>query len=146
MAAMTKRTFAPFVVVLLMLAGTAACGSDASSGTAVTESDLAGATYVSTSVTGHTLVKGTSIKLVFDSGNMAVSAGCNTQTGPYTLAGENLNWKTQPASTMMACAEDLSAQDDWLRALFISGVATTIDGTKMTMVKADVTIELSKES
>src|SRR5690349_9852868 len=90
-------------------------GSDPSGGASGISADaLDGNTYESTSVTGHDLVAGSSIVVAFTDGSMAVSAGCNTMFGTPTVDDGVLRWTGTPAATLMACSDELMAQDTWL--------------------------------
>jgi heat shock protein HslJ len=114
---------------------------------AVTTADLDGTTYQSTAVTGHDLAAGTVIDLGFDSGTLSVSAGCNTMFAEYEVDGSGmLRWTGHPASTMKACSEELTAQDQWLAQLFSAGVAVTSERSDLTLTSGAVTIELSPQT
>ena len=150
----TRWSAAVAVTMALMALGLAGCGSDDSSeatdesstsasGSAVTADDLEGSTYVSTSVTGHDLAEGSTINLSFDGPRMQVSAGCNIMSAAYDVTDGSLAWTGEPAATMMACADDLMAQDQWLIELFQGGVTATSDGSTLTLTNDDVTIELA---
>jgi heat shock protein HslJ len=139
-------SFAGGVAVLAaVLGGCGSSDSDGSEGSAspVSADDLDGTTYVSTSVEGHDLVTGTEVTLGFDDGSLAVSAGCNTQTADYELNDETLQWTGDPAATMKACSDELAAQEEWLRSLFVDGVNATADGSTLTLSDGDVTLELT---
>jgi heat shock protein HslJ len=138
----------------MVLLGVAGCGSDDSSGatddssasasgSAVTADDLEGTTYVSTSVTGHDLVEGSTINLSFEGPRMQLSAGCNIMSAAYDVTDGTLAWTGEPAATMMACPDDLMAQDQWLIELFQDGVTATSDGSTLTLSNDEVTIELA---
>ncbi len=43
---------------------------------------------------------------------------------------------------MMACADDLTAQDQWLIDMFQNGATATSDGSTLTLANDDVTVEL----
>ena len=101
-------------------------------------------TYVSTEVTGHDLVPDTRIRLTFEDGNLSVEAGCNTMFAPYELTADTLAWTAPPAATMMACPDDLTAQDQWLTDLFTEGVGAAADGPTLTLTSDDVTIVLTR--
>ena len=143
------------VMVALVFLGVAGCGSDDSSeatddsstsasGSAVTADDLEGTTYVSTSVTGHDLVEGSTINLSFEGPRMQLSAGCNIMSAAYDVTTDGtLAWTGEPAATMMACPDDLMAQDQWLIGLFQDGVTATSDGSTLTLANDEVTIELA---
>ena len=141
------------VMLALVFLGVAGCGSDDSSaatdesatsasGSAVTADDLEGTAYVSSSVTGHDLVEGSTINLSFEGPRMQLSAGCNIISAAYDVTDGTLAWTGEPAATMMACPDDLMAQDQWLIELFQDGVTATSDGSTLTLANDDVTIEL----
>jgi heat shock protein HslJ len=125
-----------------MLLAVAACGSDDSSSSS---SSLAGHTYLSTSVTGQTLVEGTRITLVFASDTVAAVAGCNTMTGGYSVDGDTLKVATM-AQTQMACSDDLMAQDQWIAAFLQAGPKMVADADKLTLSGGSTTIEFGERS
>lgn len=150
----TRWSAAVAVTMALVVLGVAGCGSDASSGatddsatsasgTAVTADDLEGTTYASTSVTGYDLVEGSTLNLSFEGQRMQVSAGCNIISAAYDVTDGTLAWTGEPAATMMACPDDLMAQDQWLIELFQDGVTATSDGSTLTLASDEVTIELA---
>ena len=150
----TRWSAAAAVIVALVVLGVAGCSSDNSSeasdesaasasGSAVTSDDLEGSTYVSTSVTGEDLVEGSTINLSFEGPRMQMSAGCNIISAAYDVTDGTLKWTGEPAATMMACPDDLMAQDQWLIELFQGGVTATSDGSTLTLANDDVTIELA---
>src|SRR5215203_2253235 len=109
----TRWSAAVAVMMALVFLGVAGCGSDDSSeaseesatsasGSAVTADDLEGATYVSTSVTGHDLVEGSTVNLSFEGPRMQLSAGCNIMSAAYDVTDGTLAWTREPAATMMA--------------------------------------------
>lgn len=115
----------------------------AGGGTEITVEALDGKTYESTSVTGHDLVEGSSIVVAFTDGSMAVSAGCNTMFGTPAVDDGVLRWTGTPAATLMACSDELMAQDTWLTDLFTAGLDVTGDTTSPTLTRDDVVIELA---
>jgi heat shock protein HslJ len=110
---------------------------------AATPEALDGKTFVSTSVTGHKLVEGSTLRLVFEEGRLAVEAGCNTQSAAYTVDDSTLKWSGPPASTMMACPDPLAEQDLWLTDLFTAGAEMTVTEDGGTLTDGEVTIQLS---
>ena len=77
----------------------------------VSSASLAGKTFVSTSVTGHTLVAGSTVTLTFEGPILAASAGCNTMSAAYAADNSALRWTGSPRSTLIGCAPALAAQD-----------------------------------
>jgi heat shock protein HslJ len=71
-------------------------------------------TFVSTSLTGHTLVAGTRISLTFHrNGTVSAYAGCSELSGTGRLSGGRLII-SQLAQTMIGCEPDRMNQDQWL--------------------------------
>ena len=113
---------ASFVVsaAALVLGG---CGGEAP--------ELAGKTYTSTDVRGHELVEGTQVTLAFTEDQLSAQAGCNTMSGPASWADGTLELEGPMASTMMACDEALTAQDQWLSQFLESSPAIDLDATEL---------------
>ena len=76
-------------------------------GSAVTTADLDGSTFESTSVEGHDLVPGSTVRLTFENGSLSANAGCNTMSSSYAVTDGRLAWTGHPMSTMMGCPDDL---------------------------------------
>ena len=74
---------------------------------------------------------------------MQRSAGCNILSAAYDVTDGTLAWTGEPAATMMACPDDLMAQDQWLIELFQDSVTATSDGSTLTLENDEVTIELA---
>ena len=51
---------------------------------------LDGRTFLSTDVTGTSLVPGSQVSLTFKDGSINVSGGCNSMSGAYTVTGDRL--------------------------------------------------------
>lgn len=101
--------------------------------------------FVSTEVAGHDMVEDSTIQLGFADDTMSVWAGCNTMFGAFTVEGGVLRWSHEPASTMIGCEEDLAAQDEWLRGLFLAGMTAATDGAALDLAVDDVTIAMEPE-
>ncbi|HEV8402894.1 MAG TPA: META domain-containing protein [Candidatus Limnocylindrales bacterium] len=90
-----------------------------------------GKTYLSTAVSGATLVPGSRVRIMFENGSLTANAGCNAMGGTYTIEGGRLT--TAPMmSTDMGCADPLMEQDRWLATL-LGDSAITIAGDTMTL-------------
>lgn len=148
------------VVTLVAVVLLAACGSDGDgeaagesggsggSGREPLRSDMAlleAASFVSTSVEGGDLLPGTEVWLSFDEETLAVSGGCNTSFGAFTLDDGTLGWESDPASTMIACSEEEAEQDAWVADLLTTGVAVTTDGADLHLASGDVSLVLERE-
>ena len=106
--------------------------------------ELDGMRFAATDVTGYEPAGDTNLTLAFDDGQLSVNAGCNTLGSAYELADGTLTWTGEPRATMMACPEDLQAQDTWLTDLFTAGVTAELDGGTLTLTSDDVTITLEE--
>jgi heat shock protein HslJ len=78
-------------------------------------------------------IAGTRTTMVLaDDGSLSGSAGCNTYSGTYTLDGDALTVGAL-ATTKMACADDVMAQE----AAFLAGMqgvaASSIEGSRLTL-------------
>ena len=133
-----------FLVGLFALCFLAGCGgSDDSASSASEPVDVANQTFVSDSVSGHDLVEGSQVQLVFEDDRLAVNGGCNTMSAAYTYDGR-LVWDGPAISTQMACDQALMDQDQWLNSVFEAGVETSSDGADLVLTSGDVTMEFSK--
>ena len=144
-----------FLMVLAVGLLVTACGGDSdssasdsssSSGSSVTASDLDGSTFQSTSVEGHDLVAGSTVRLTFEDGSLSANAGCNTMSSPYVVTDGRLAWTGPPMATMMGCPDDLINQDTWLLNLLQAGADATLEGDDLTLVSGDVTLHLQRET
>ena len=114
-------------------------------GTEVTMADLDGTTFVSTDVTGHALVPGSRVTLSVEGEALSVSGGCNTMFGAAAVSDRVLRWTGEPAATMMACPDDLAAQDQWLLGLFGGGMTAGLDGEELVLSEGPTTIRLAQQ-
>ncbi len=102
-----------------------------------------GRTYLSTSVTGHTLASGTRISIAFDTrGALSAQAGCNTLGGTYTITvGGHLRMGSL-SQTEMGCPPDRMAQDAWLALLLTNRPNVTLDADKLVITSPAATVIL----
>lgn len=131
-----------FLLPIASLVVFAACsgGGATPSPAPLAPSDLEGRTFLSTGVTGSTLVPGSQVRLTFQDGSMGVQAGCNSMGGAYTIEDGVLRVGAM-MTTEMACEEPLMAQDQWLSA-FLDGAAIALDGDTLTLSKGGTTLTL----
>jgi heat shock protein HslJ len=111
----------------------------------LTMADLAGKVYLSDLVTGHTLVKGTQIRITFDDDNVGASAGCNHMGGAADIVDGRL--VAEPlAMTEMACfPETKMDQDTWLADFLASEPDIALAGDEVTLTGDEASIVLSEE-
>jgi heat shock protein HslJ len=149
------------VLVALPLLALAACGGDdePAAGTAPPVSapgtvapapsttpagdlaaELDGRTFLSTAVSGQTLVAGSQIRLDVDADHLGVSPGCNSAGGAWSLDGDVLVVGDM-AMTEMACEPAaLMDQDRWVVELLTSRPTLAVDEDTLTVTGGDVTI------
>ena len=87
------------------------------------------------------LVEGTRISLRFEAGELSVRAGCNNMGGAYSIDGERLVLD-EVFQTMMGCAPELHAQDDFVIDVLTARPTLTVGADTLTVATATVTIEL----
>ncbi len=121
-----------------------ACGSDDDEALRDAPVTLDGRTFVSTEVTGQTLVPETELTISFEDGRLAAVAGCNTMIGGYELDGDELI-VDQLAQTLMACMGDLGEQDAWVAALLSGRPTVTLAGESLTLASDEVTVVLQDQ-
>lgn len=121
---------------------TKAPGSKAGSTSPTGADELDGNQYVATGITGYEPVADSQLTLTFEDGQMSANAGCNTLGGAYSFEDGTLKWTDAPRATMMACSDELMAQDTWLTDHFTEGFEAEIDGKTLTLTSGDVVITL----
>ncbi len=148
-----RRAVALLGAAIVLLA-VSACGGDDDGDAATTTTaapataapaaggdELAGRTFLSTSVEGQELVAGTRVSIGFEDASLSMNAGCNTSFGAYSVADGVLT-AGPLAQTMMFCGDELSAQDAWLVQLLEGAPTVTVDGDALTIASPDVTLQL----
>jgi heat shock protein HslJ len=112
-------------------------GSDAAS------SPEAGRTFLSTSVSGHTLLDGTRVVIAFDTrGTFSADAGCNSMGSGYAISDGHLRTVGPMGATTVGCVAALLAQDEWLSALLASKPTVTIAGDTLVITGDTATLTL----
>jgi heat shock protein HslJ len=129
----TRRLLAALALLLAAMPALAACSSPP---------DLEGRTFVAASSTGHELVEGSRLVLVFSDGTVGAQPGCNSMSAPATWDDGVLRLTGQIASTRMACSEDLMAKDDWFAGVLGAEPTLELDGDTLTLSTADVSVVL----
>ncbi len=138
-------------ILALSALALAACGSDDSPaaddslpavGSAPTADDLADTAFESTEVTGYELVADTAIELAFTADTLSARAGCNSMSGGYSITDGTLEVGAM-ASTMMACSDELMAQDTWLSEFLSGAPSIALDGDTLTLTGDEATLTSS---
>jgi heat shock protein HslJ len=126
------------VLVASVIVVVAACSGG---GASQAPTGIGDRTFLSTTVVGHDLVPGSTVRLTFQGDQLGINAGCNHMGGTYSIVDGKLT-TGQMAMTDMACEEPLMAQDTWVAA-FVGGAAVTLKGDTLTLQHADVTMTLT---
>jgi heat shock protein HslJ len=143
------RSRTPFQVAVLAAAVAllaAACGDD-NSAPADTDASpdgpsvlaIDGATYLSETVTGYTLVDGSVLRLSFDGDRLSADAGCNTMGGGFSVTDGKIVLDGPMMQTEMFC-DGLMDQESWFAELLAASPAITQDGDRITLATDDVTL------
>lgn len=123
--------------------GCADDGSDTATDDSTSSVKIEDRMLVSTEVSGHELVEGSTIRVSTEDDALTVIADCNTMSAAYTYEDGTLAWSSEPASTMMACDPALMDQDQWLSELFTAGVEVSGSGSDVVLTSDDVSITLT---
>jgi len=109
------------------------------------EQELSDHTFVSTGVTGHELVSGTKITLVFPNpAELTADAGCNSMSGGFSIEGGALV-VSEMQTTLKGCSAELQAQDDWLSQFLQAKPKIGLNGDTLTLTGTDAEITLSSK-
>jgi heat shock protein HslJ len=129
----------------LLAVAIAACGGSSKppAAGAPPSPSVAGHTYLSTGVTGHTLVPGSQISLSFTpDGHIGANAGCNSMSGPYRIEGDQLV-VSDLAQTEMGCDPPARMdQDTWLGAFLTSRPTLVLNGDTLRISDSTAAITL----
>ncbi len=127
-------------LAVLVLAVLAACQTaypppetDAGADEVLAGMDLAGTSWVLSSLDGSLPLPGTRVTLAFgNDGTANGTDGCNQFNGAYTQDGSNLTFAQPMASTMMACEDAIMSQ----ATAYMNALAATTDfvGSKSQLI------------
>ncbi|NOV98042.1 META domain-containing protein [Isoptericola halotolerans] len=132
----THLTWPPVALAAAVVAtALAACGTTGAQ-------DVAGRTFVAVEVTGHELAAGSQVVVAFTEDSVGLQPGCNSMSAPATWEDGTLRLTGEMRSTMMACSDELMAQDQWFSDLVASGPALAFDGDNLRLTGQDVTVVL----
>jgi len=96
-------------------------------------SQLIGRTFLSTAVTGRTLVGVTRISLSFPKkGKLTAQAGCNHLFGDVSFEGDRMKVDTM-GNTDMGCERPRHDQDDWLTKFLTARPRYTLSGNNLVL-------------
>ncbi len=108
-------------------------------------SEIDGRSFWSVAVTEdgqpRELVEGTRIQVSFRGGDISASAGCNSMGGPFRIEGEAL-FGDSYGMTEMGCDPLRHAQDEFVVSLLTSQPTISVEGDRLVISSASVTVEL----
>lgn len=126
------------VVAVLLAACTPASPSPA-------PASVDGRIFLSTGITDggqpFALVDGTRIRVSFNDGQIGLSAGCNSMSGPYAIDAGVLR-VTSLATTEIGCDPARHDQDMWLATFIGAGPIIQLSGNDLTLDGGDLVITL----
>jgi heat shock protein HslJ len=94
---------------------------------------LAGRAFLSTAVTGHTLVEGTRLELSFpEEGKLSARAGCNQLFGDVSFDGDRMK-VSELGSTDMGCEQARMDQDQWFAGFLKAGPKFALTGDELVL-------------
>ncbi len=131
----------------LLAVGVLAAGCNSSGSVSV---DLQGRSFIADSITvdgtSAPAAQGSQIALTFTDTGIAVVAGCNTMIGVATLTADTVV-VAEPGlvSTMMACADTLMAQDQYLSEFFAASPSYTLAGSTLTLSSGATEIVMAQQ-
>lgn len=118
-----------------------ASNSDSASAAGGLVIQLAGRTFLSTSITGRELVSGSTILITFPGdGTVEASPGCNRLSGK-AIWDDNVLSVTDLMMTERGCEGPLDDQDHWFAGLLTTGVTISLAEDRLTLTTDDVTLE-----
>ncbi len=122
----------------LLLVGLLAASCSGSAASDVSESELAGRSFVSIEVVGRRLIPGTRIEVSFDDRGISFSSGCNDTNGPYEVDGGRLDLdEAQTFTTTAACIGPghPMAQERWFRGFMDARPVAELEGDLLTLTR-----------
>ena len=103
--------FKTLTVITLLTILLSACGN-------IGGNPLDGTSWQLSSIGGMPPVAGTTVTLVFESGQASGNSGCNSFGGEYNVSGDKLEFK-QMMSTLMACADPAAVEQESIFMQFL---------------------------
>jgi heat shock protein HslJ len=136
------KFLAPAMAITILAATVTACATGPT-GTGSSDHWPAGRTFVSSSLTGHTLVAGTRITLTFHRDNSVNAyAGCSQLSGTAHLSGGRLI--IGPIrQTLVGCEPSRADQDQWLASFLTANPQWHLAGNQLQLTSGTVQLTLT---
>ncbi len=131
----------------LLVLGAVACGDDSQPDATITPTlELAGKAFTLAQAAGVDVPASSSLQLAFEPVQLAVTGGCNTMSGGYSIVNAKLV-VTQFAMTEMACTDDaLMAFDTTIADFLAASPSIIVAGDVMTLANDSITITLRENA
>lgn len=113
-----------------------ACGDDDTASTP-SAADLDGRNFEAFEIEGYEIVEGSNVFLTFVEGDIVVNAGCNTQRASYSVDGDGTLEVGEMAATLMACDDELMAQDELVVAIVSDSPTLSLEENTLTVDGGD---------
>lgn len=136
------KLLAPALAMAILAATVTACAPGAA-GADTSDHWPAGRTFISSSLTGHTLVAGTRITLTFHRDNsVSAYAGCSQLSASAHLSGGRLI--TGPIrQTLIGCDPSRADQDQWLASFLTANPQWHLAGNQLKLTSSTVRLTLT---
>lgn len=123
-----------FVLVGTLATGAlAACGGDA-------QADPSGRAWLLTELNGQPPIEGAMIDLSLSGNEVSGSSGCNSYFGSATVGDGEITLGPNLAGTMMACADDVMAQEQTYLNALSTVTGYEISGDELRLLDAGGTV------
>lgn len=132
-----RNAVTTLVSTLLLLGAVVACADDDRS--SELNKDFAGREFVFDGASGFAPVDSTTVQLSFQNSTLLCYAGCNMLEGSYSELAGTLVVDELPASTT-GCAEDVAAQNQWLRDFFMKDPRFALEGARLALISSGATL------
>lgn len=132
----------PLLSLLVVLALGGCSSGDDDGGVRVQSPLPPTGTFLSTAVTGRTLVPGTRVTLTFEDGSLSANAGCNHLGGEFAMDGDVLVINGGLITTEIGCDQARHEQDEWLASLLQARPTIAVAGETITISGPDSSLTL----
>ncbi len=124
--------FVRLTVLTVLVVCITACGE--------ADSEVAGPTWALTELNGAPPVEGTTIDMTISDDSVSGSSGCNQYTGSATVGDGEISLGPTLAGTMMACAEDVMAQEQAFIEALLAATTYEVAGDELSLSDANGTV------
>jgi len=98
--------------------------------------ELIGRSFTAITLRGRRPVAGSEVAVAFERDRLAVATGCNGLSGGWSIADGRLR-TAELTQTMIGCEPRVTRQEAWLRELVESAPRIALEGSRLTLARAD---------